>query len=47
MEEKKHILIGGTCWCKPILRKIKGQEYWFHKNEKGETALKNLNLKTN
>lgn len=44
-KEREHILKGNTCWCRPIFREMRGEGYWFHKNEKGETALKIL--KTN
>lgn len=39
-EKKEHIEYRDTCWCKPILKVYKGDNYWLHKDEKGETALK-------
>ena len=45
IEKLEHILDKDECWCKPFLREIKGDNYWFHKDKKGGTALKVL--KTN
>jgi len=44
-ESREHTFIEGTCWCRPIFRKIRGQGFWFHRDENNETALKLL--KTN